>query len=116
MKSLLLDNTTWDLCIDASGNIAVGAAPYALAQDAASSIRTFKGEVWYDTARGIPYFEQILGKFPSPAFMKAQFVAAAMLVPGITRARCYITGTKGRTITGQVQITDKTGATSLAGF
>ncbi len=60
MNTLLLDQVTWDLAVDTSGNIAVAADPYSQAQDAASSIKTFAGEVYYDTTRGIPYFTQIL--------------------------------------------------------
>ena len=56
MKTLLLDQTTWDLTLDANNNIALAAEPYAFAQDAASAIRLFQGELWYDTTRGVPYF------------------------------------------------------------
>lgn len=116
MNTLLLDRTTWDLCLDAYGNIAMAAPPYALAQDAASAIRTFQGEVYYDTTLGIPYFDQILGQFPSLQLMKAQFVAAAMTVPGVVSAVCYIDSIAGRTVTGQVQVTDSTGTVSAASF
>ena len=40
-------------------NIAVADEPYALAQDAASAIRTFIGECYYDTTKGLPYFEKV---------------------------------------------------------
>jgi hypothetical protein len=61
VRSLLLSRPAWDLVLDASGNIAVASAPYAIAQDAASAIRLFAGEHWYDTAQGIPCFSQVLG-------------------------------------------------------
>ena len=64
MKTLLLDRTQWDLVQDANGNIALATEPYARAQDVASACRLFRGELWYDTAAGIPYFEDILGKSP----------------------------------------------------
>jgi hypothetical protein len=35
--------------LDAEGNIAVASEPYSLAQDAASAIKTFAGEVFWDT-------------------------------------------------------------------
>lgn len=116
MKTLLLDTDLWDLVLDASGNIAVADVPYALAQDAASAIRLFRGELWYDTEPGVPYFDQILGQFPPIALMKAEFEAAAMTVPGVVAARCYITSTDGRLVTGQVQVTDRDGAITAAGF
>lgn len=116
MDTLLLDRTTWDLCLDSAGNIAVASEPYALAQDAASHIRLFAGELWYDIGQGIPYFGQILGKPPSIALMKAQFVAAALKVPGVIAARAFVTSIEGRTVTGQIQITDATGKISVATF
>lgn len=107
---------TWDLVSDASGNIAMASSPYAMAQDAASAIKTFQGEVFYDTSLGIPYFQSILGKFPSLTLMKAQFVAAALTVPGVTGAKCFISSIVDRTVNGQVQVTDATGQTSAANF
>ena len=64
MNTLLLDRATWDLCLDAAGNIATASEPYALAQDASSAIRLFVSEAWYDTTQGIPYFTNILGQAP----------------------------------------------------
>jgi hypothetical protein len=116
LNSLLLDRTTWDLCVDASGNIAMASPPYALAQDAASAIKLFSGELFYDTSQGIPYFAQILGHFPPLALMKAQFVAAAITVPGVASAVCFISSIVNRKVSGQVQITDTSGTVSAAGF
>jgi len=116
LSTMLLDRTTWDLVADASGNIAVAAPPYAIAQDAASAIKLFQGELWYDTTQGIPYFQQILGQLPSLALMKAQFVAAALTVPGTASAVCFISSIVNRKVSGQVQITDTSGTTTTAGF
>ena len=116
MNTLLLDTVTWDLCKDASGNIAMASNPYALAQNAATAIRTFLGEVWYNTSLGIPYFQNILGKQLSPSYVKAQMVAAALTVPDVVSAQCFITGLKNRQLTGQVQVTDAAGNLSAAAF
>lgn len=116
MDTLLLDRTTWDLTLDASGNIAVASGPYALAQDAACAIKLFVGELWFDTSQGIPYFQTILGQAPSLAYMKSQFVAAALTVPGVVSAEAFITGIEGRVVTGQVQVRDSTGNTAVATF
>ena len=116
MNTILLDPTTWDLMLDASGNIAMAEAPYALAQDAASAIKTFAGEVYYDTTLGVPYWEDILGHQPPVALVKTEMVAAAMTVPSIVDAKCYLTGLHNRKLTGQVQITDQSGVTLAAGF
>lgn len=116
-STLLLDTVAWDLVLDANGNIAVADEPYSLAQDAASAIKTFLGECWWDTTVGIPYLQQILGKRPSPAVLNAQFVAAAKTVPDVKSAVVVITQITDRSVAGQVQVTStSTGQTSAANF
>jgi hypothetical protein len=107
MRTLLLDTEAWDLVLDASGNIAVADEPYALAQDAASAIRTFRGECYWDTTIGLPYLTQVLGKSPSPSLVKALIVAEARTVPGVEFAVCYLTGLTGRVLSGQVQVSSQ---------
>lgn len=114
MKTLLLDVDQWDLVATVSGNIAVASEPYAQAQDAASAIRLFAGELWYDTTKGLPYWPSILGKPPSLAFLKAKFVEAAMTVPGVTAARAFLASFKDRIASGQVQITTDKGASAAS--
>lgn len=109
-NTLLLDTAAWDLCVDLAGNIALAAPPYALAQDVASAVRTFAGEVWYDTTLGVPYFSQVLGHSPPITLFKALIVQAALTVPGVVAASCYIQSIAGRKVTGQIQFTDSNGA------
>ncbi len=116
MKTLLLDTDRWDVIQDAARNIAVASEPYALAQDAASAIRLFSAELWYDTSLGVPYFSDILGKSPPLQLMKEQFERAALRVPGVVSATCVITSIEGRTVKGQIQILDTSGATQVATF
>lgn len=116
MDTLLLDRSTWDLVIDSSGNIALASDPYSQAQDAASAIKTFKAEAWYDTTLGVPYWEQILSHNPPLSLIKAKLVAAALTVPGVTTARAFITALANRTVSGQVQIKNDGGQFSLASF
>ena len=116
MKSLYLDPLNWDLEVDSSGNIAVADDPYALAQNAATAIRTFVGDCYYDQSIGIPYFQKILGKLPPVEYMRSQFVKAALTVPGVVKARCFITSVTDRNVHGQVQVTDRNNFTIAAGF
>ena len=116
MKTLLLRPDTWDLVIDAAGNIALADDPYSLAQDAASAIKLFLGELWYDTTQGVPYFQEIFGRPPNVSLMKAKFAAAALTVPGIVSATVFITSIAGRTVTGQVQVMSSSGQTQAANF
>ena len=116
MKSLLLDRTTWDLVLDASGNLAVCTEPYAIAQDVATAARTFAGEVWYDTTQGLPYFDLVLGEAPPVMLLKALYVDAALEVPGVVTAQCFFSNFVNRKLTGQIQLTDDTGTTQVVAF
>lgn len=115
-RTILLDRTAWDILLDANGNIAVADVPYALAQDAASAIRLFAGEAYYDTTKGVPYFGQILGQYPPAALMRREFENAALTVPGVVSAKCYLSAIVGRQITGQVQVRDEAGNVTAAEF
>ncbi len=116
MKTLLLDLTGWDLLLDAAGNIAVADAPYQVAQDVASALRTFLGEAWYNTALGVPYFQQILGETPPVTVFQELLIAAAKTVPSVVSAQCTIQAFSDRRVNGQVTFTTdsgQTGAVSL---
>ena len=111
LNTLLLDQTAWDLLLDATGNLALAQPPYALAQDAASYVRCFRGEPWYNTALGVPYFPGILGANPPLSLIKSSFSAAALQVPGILAAQPFVTSLANRVATGQIQVTDAAGVT-----
>lgn len=116
-STILLDTATWDLVLDAAGNIAVASEPYSLAQDAASAIKTFLGEVYFDTTIGVPYMESILGQRPSVPLLKKLFEDAAMTVPGVASAKCFIVSLTDRSVGGQVQVRSAaTGQVSAAAF
>ena len=117
MNTLLLDQLAWDCILDAQGNIAVASEPYSLSQDAASAIRTFLGECYFDVTIGVPYLTQVFGKSPSVALMKSLFQNAALTVPDVATAVCYINSITDRGVSGQVQVTSaSTGQTSVAPF
>ena len=105
LKKLDDGSPAWDLALNASGNIILATGSYAVAQNIATAARTFLGECWYDTTKGVPYSQQILGQMPSYQFMKARFVAAALTIRGVASAQCFLTGPGrvARTIGGQIQ-------------
>lgn len=116
MNTLLLDRTAWDLILDSSGNIAIAQPPYALAQDVASAIRLFRGELWYDTTKGIPYFDEILGELPPTSVVLQLIERAALTVPGVVTARCTIQSFTSQQVTGTVEFIDNSGTTTTIGF
>lgn len=105
---MLLDTSTWDLCVTTGGNIALATLDYAIAQNVACALRLFQGELWYDTAAGVPYLQQILGRNLPLSLIKAQFVAAALTVPDVASATCFIETVTDRTLTAQVRVTTST--------
>jgi hypothetical protein len=111
MKTLLLDNTLWDLCLDAGGNIAVASDPYQRAQSVANAIKLFSGELWYDTSKGVPYFSTILGHAPPVQIFREYMTRAALTVPNVANAQCVIESFEGRTVRGSVSFTADDGTT-----
>lgn len=109
MSTLLLSPDTWDLMLDASGNIALADKPYSIAQDVASACKLFSGELWYDTGKGIPYFESILGQRPSGQTIQKAFTEAAFTVKGIVQAQVAFISMDNRTMTAQLQVVDSDG-------
>ena len=116
LSTLLLDQSAWDLVLDAHGNIALAGPPYALAQDVASAIRTFQGECFYNTTLGVPYFGSVLGKLPPAALLTQLINDQALTVPGVVRSQTIISGFDHSTVSGQVQFTDESGATANVNF
>jgi len=99
-------STTWDLMLDAGLNIAKETEQAALAQDVASAIMVFQGELYYDIEQGVPYQTQILGQEFSGAFIKSAIEAAALSVPGVISAVAEITSFDNRTMAGTVKVID----------
>lgn len=116
MKTLLLAQDTWDLVLDISGNIAAATEPYAVAQDVASEVRLFIGELWYDTTNGIDYLGRVLGERPNMQYLKGQIETQALKAQNVVSARCLFSSFDDRVLHGQVQVVDKDGATVVVSF
>lgn len=108
-STLLLDRDGWDVCLDASGNIARATEPYSQVQDAASAVRVFEGECYYNTTLGVPYWTDVLGRSQPSQIMRARAQQAALTVPGVIDATAVLTTLPNRTLGGQIQIRTNTG-------
>lgn len=108
--TLYLDPESWDLEVDAYGNIALASTPYAQAQDAASACRLWKGEARYDAERGIPYPSEVLGQQPPPRVLAGWFEIEAETVPGVGSTRAVLQYEPGRRLGGQIQLTLEDGS------
>lgn len=109
MHTIYLNPDTWDLTLDINGNIAYAKDPYSKAQDVASAIKLFKGELYYDTDKGIPYFDEVLGRKQSFALYKKRLEDAALSVPDVQSAQAGIVLQHERAISGAVKFTDENG-------
>lgn len=91
MKTLFLLPSSWDLAVDASGNIAVASDIYQQCQDVASACRLFRKDLYYDQGGGIPYFENILGHYGYPlALFKMHLEEAAKSITGVVSASAQL--------------------------
>lgn len=115
-NTLLLDQSAWDLVLDVNGNIALAGAPYSVAQDVSSAVRTFLGECWYNTTLGLPYWQQILGEFPPLQFVSQKISEAAFTIPNVVKADVTFTAFTNRELSGQILITDTDGVTANVAF
>jgi hypothetical protein len=115
-NTLLLDQTAWDLVMDANGNIAMAAPPYAIAQDVATAVRTFVGDLYYAQDDGIPYFEKILGVSPPASLVLELINNMALSVSGVVTSQTTVTSFTERELTGYIEFTDESGQTTVVNF
>lgn len=99
----------WDLTVDGSGNLAMSTGAAAIAQDVASAISTFLGEVYYDTTVGVPFFSQVFGQSFSRSVVANLLKNAALTVPGVVSAQVTITSFAKRKLSGTVEVIDTVG-------
>lgn len=105
--TLLLDQNANDLVLDASGNIALASAPYSVAQDVATQLKTFLGECWYDTTQGLPYWQSLLGESPPASLIASNLEEQAALVPDVVSVSALVGGIdSNRRLIGSVTVTD----------
>jgi hypothetical protein len=115
-NSLLLDQDAWDLVLDINGNIALAGVPYSIAQDVASATRTFIGECWYNTALGLPYWQEILGEMLPMSFIKQKIIEQAFTIPNVVAVDVTFQSFENRQLAGQIQIIDTDGAINHVAF
>lgn len=81
-KTLFLRNDSWDLTLNDYGNIATKESNDELAQDVASSVRVFLGEMPFDVNRGVSYNTPDDIRFT----LKDEIKKQALLINGVEEA------------------------------
>jgi hypothetical protein len=57
-----------------------------------------------------------LGQLPSLTYVRSQFVNAALTVPDVVATQVFFSSFNSRTLSGQVQVTNKAGVITATGF
>lgn len=109
-RTFKLDNTTWDILLDANGNLAITETPEAVSQDVASACLVFAGECFYNTTLGIPWQEEVLGLRPTAGYIARKLATEAEKLPVVKQAIANIFfDESSRQIRGLIRITDHQG-------
>lgn len=108
----------WDLDLDASGNLrTVGDATpgtqtgpgMRLAQDVATRLRAWRGEVWFNTEQGVDY-SRYLGQAPAILELRSDMQSEALRVPQCATALADIMlDRSSRAVGGTVFLSDLSG-------
>ena len=110
MKTWKLDNN-WDVCLDDLNNVATIEGNERLAQDIASSVRLFKGELMFDVDRGVAYDKPDEVR----ATLKSDMNEQALLVEGVEDSMVVFNNLTERTLNATIYATNEEGETITVG-
>ena len=101
----------WDLGVDAFNNMATNTQGMAVAQDVASAIQLFNGELYFDTTQGVPYFSQVFVPPFNSVLVSSLLTQAAYTVPNVVQAQAQgVTMSPiTRRVTGTINVVDVNG-------
>jgi hypothetical protein len=99
------------LTADSSGNIALADPDLSVAQDVACSILLFKGELYYDTTQGVPYYQTVFKQNYSGSLISNILRQIALQTTNVADAQVNITNFDytTRKLTGKILITTNSG-------
>jgi hypothetical protein len=118
MSTMGLNYSTWDLALDSSGNWLILSDGLDIAQDVASAIKLFLGELYYDVTAGVPYFNSVFGPAYTPSVVQNLVQLAALTVPAVAEANVTITKFDyiQRILTGTVAVATTSGQNLTINF
>lgn len=105
MKTLGLLDENWDLFVDDYGNIATKDNNDQIAQDVASSVRVFKGEIPFDIYRGVEYNKPDENR----QNLRQQMVEQVYYIQGVGDCLIDFTELKDRKLRPTIYITTEDG-------
>lgn len=99
----------WDITLDAVGHIKTTNDTYAIAQNAANSVRLFKNDAYFAQTKGIPHFDIELGKktLVSLSILRSRIKNTVLGIEGVRDAEVLLKTNSERTriLGGTVDIT-----------
>lgn len=87
MRSMALNQSTWDLELDSNGNWYLADQNLSVAQDVACAWKVFLGECWYDNTLGLPYLQSIFGQLPPSSLVVAKLRDQAFTIADVKEVR-----------------------------
>lgn len=102
--SIPLKTDVWDIYLDSNGDMFLGDNDSSIAQDVASSVRTFEGECWYNNTLGMPYFQSIFGQNPPSSFVIDNIKTQAFTIDGVNSINVLGVGLQDRDLKGVIVI------------
>lgn len=110
MKTWKLDNN-WDVGLDDLNNIAMVDGNDRLAQDVASSVRVFKGELMFDIDRGVAYDKPDEVR----STLKNDMNDQALLVDGVSDSITVFNNLTERLLNATIYVKNREGETITVG-
>lgn len=86
---LAIDQTTNDLYLDATGNLALATDARAVGEHGRQRLQTYIGEWMLDRTAGVPWLDQILGFAYDPALAESVVKAELLDTDGITEITSF---------------------------
>jgi hypothetical protein len=86
---LAIDQITNDLFLTGDGNLATVIDAEAVGQHVRQRLSTFSGEWFLDTAAGVPWLDQILGKSYDPALAESVVKSVILDTDGVTEITSF---------------------------
>lgn len=86
---LAIDPTTNDIFVAADGQLATVRDAEAVGQHVRQRLKTFTGEWFLDTAAGVPWLDEILGKQYDPALAESVTKAEVLDTEGVTSIESF---------------------------
>lgn len=104
-----------DLYLDGDGNIVLSFDIQAVEEACAQAAQTILGEVIYNTAEGIPYFETLWVGVPNTPQFEAALRSAFLNVPNVVEVVSLLTSQENNTLTYNAVIRTTFGSTAITG-